>query len=184
MDNYADILRDISELSVNLVELCRRLHVRVSTAESCTGGMISAAITSVSGSSEVIELGVCSYSNRIKREVLGVSGETLDNFTEYSSECAREMAMGAVSASGADFGVSTTGIAGPTGGTEDKPVGLVYIAAAGKGCEPVTKEERFSPISGDGYSGRDYIRASAARSALRLLYGYISAFDAIHTERH
>ncbi len=177
MDNYSDILRDISELSVGLVKLCGRLCVKVSTAESCTGGMISSAITSVPGSSDVIELGVCSYSNRIKREVLGVSGETLDNFTEYSEECAREMALGAVSASGADFGVSTTGIAGPSGGTEDKPVGLVYMAAAGKGLKPVTAAERFPDEGGDGYSGRDYIRACAARFALRLLYDYISAFD-------
>jgi len=183
MDNYGDILRDISELAVNLVELCGKLRVKVSTAESCTGGMISSAITSVPGSSEVIELGVCSYSNRIKREVLGVSGGTLDKFTEYSEECAREMAQGAVSVSGADFGVSTTGIAGPTGGTEEKPVGLVYMAAAGRGCEPVIKEERFSSVSGEGYSGRDYIRASAARSALRLLYGYISAFDVIYVKK-
>ncbi len=173
MDNYSDILRDISDLSVKLVRLCRERDLKVSTAESCTGGMISAAITSVSGSSDVIELGVCSYSNRIKREVLGVREETLDNFTEYSDECAREMAMGAVTVSGADFGVSTTGIAGPTGGTEEKPVGLVYISAAGKDCKPVTIKERFPNAGGDGYSGRDYIRACAARSALRLLYGYI-----------
>ena len=83
-----DVYEKISELSRSIVEKCTEMNFKVATAESCTGGMISAAITSVPGSSAVIELGVCSYSNRIKQKVLGVSEKTLNTFSEYSRECA------------------------------------------------------------------------------------------------
>ena len=130
--------------------------------------MISAAITAVSGSSSVIELGVCSYSNRIKRDVLGVSKKTLDEFTEYSTQCAEEMALGAMKLSGADFGVATTGVAGPTGGSEDHPVGEVCIAVCSRKSMH-SKRFVFNELSKGAPSQRDDIRAQAARKALMLL---------------
>ena len=162
-----DIYGSIKELSANIVKKCSEQGLKVTTAESCTGGMISAAITSVSGSSSVIELGICSYSNRIKREVLGVSELTLDKFSEYSKECAGEMAKGALKLSGADFAVSTSGVAGPSGGTDANPVGTVYISVCGKE-RTVTEKHVFED------RGRDYIRAAATEKALSMLLEIIS----------
>lgn len=157
----------IIELAEQIVEKCAVYGLKVSTAESITGGMISAAITSVPGSSAVIEFGVCSYSNRIKRKVLGVSEKTLKQFTEYSKQCAEEMAKGALKISGADFAVATSGIAGPLGGTPDDPVGTVYICACDKRgavCERATFENK----------GRDFIREAAAEKALSMLLSMIN----------
>ena len=153
---------NITELAEKIVEKCAVYGLRVSTAESVTGGMISAAITSNPGSSAVIEFGVCSYSNRIKREILGVSEKTLEQFTEYSKQCAEEMAKGALKISGADFAVATSGIAGPTGGTQSDPIGTVYICACDKStsvCGRFTFENR----------GRGFIREAAAEKALSML---------------
>ena len=97
-----NIYNSIAELSREIVRECTARSVKISTAESCTGGMISGAVTSISGSSAVIELGVCSYSNRIKHEILHVPAEVLEQFTEYSVECAAEMAKGVMELSGAD----------------------------------------------------------------------------------
>jgi len=161
MDSLQKIYEEIAALSEELVRLCTESGVKIATAESCTGGMISGAVTSVSGSSAVIELGVCSYSNRIKHEVLGVSSETLEKFSEYSSRCAEEMALGAARAAGADYAVSTTGVAGPTGGTDEHPVGEVFIGVAGSGG---ASAERF--VFG---GGREEVRARACLKALELL---------------
>lgn len=156
-----EIYKEIDALAGELVKLCSEKGKKISTAESCTGGMISAAITSVSGSSAVIELGVCSYSNKIKQEILGVSENTLNVFSEYSKKCAEEMALGARRLSGADFAVSTTGVAGPAGGSAEHPVGEVFIAVcSAKG----TSSERFL-FEGD----RGQIRASACKVALKML---------------
>lgn len=100
------------------------------TAESCTGGLIGASLTDISGSSAVFERGYITYSNEAKMSNLGVSEEALIQFGAVSGEVAEQMAKGAVQASKAEFGISVTGIAGPGGGTEDKPVGLVYIGLA------------------------------------------------------
>ena len=145
----------ISELAGEVVRECAARGLKISTAESCTGGLISGAITAVSGSSAVIELGVCSYSNRVKSGILNVSTETLEKYSEYSVQCAGEMAHGIRELSGADFGVSTTGVAGPTGGSEEHPVGEVCIAvSSGKRSH----SERFL-FSGD----RELIRAMAVQ---------------------
>lgn len=157
-----EIYENIRELSRQIVEVCTERGLKVATAESCTGGMISAAITSVPGSSAVIELGVCSYSNRIKQELLKVSEQTLDKETEYSVDCAEEMADGVLKLSGADFAVSTSGIAGPSGDTEDDPVGTVYIGVC---SEERSISERF--VFPD--MGRDNIRAAATEKALSML---------------
>lgn len=121
---------DVGNLQTALVRKLKEKKLKIATAESITGGLVSKRITEVSGSSEVLECGICSYSNRIKHEVLGVTKETLEKFSEYSRECAIEMANGVRRLSGADIGISTTGIAGPGGGTKEKPVGLVYVGVS------------------------------------------------------
>lgn len=162
-----DVYENIRGLSRQIVEICTERGLRIATAESCTGGMISAAITSVSGSSSMIELGICSYSNRIKREVLGVNVQTLEEFTEYSVDCAEEMAEGVLRLSGADFAVSTSGIAGPSGGTEDDPVGTVYICVC-SASKSVSQRFEFPD------TGRDKIRAAATEKALEILLEHIT----------
>lgn len=162
------IYGNIRKISEEIVRECAARGYKISTAESCTGGMIAAAVTAISGSSAVIELGICSYSNRIKNEVLGVSEETLREFTEYSLPCAEEMAKGAVTVSGADFAVSTSGVAGPTGGTVENPVGTVYIAVFGKS---VSESKRFEFEN----NGRDHIRAAATERALEMLLRIIKS---------
>ena len=141
----------------------RGLHI--ATAESITGGMLSKMITDVSGASEVFECGVCSYSNRIKHGILGVSEQTLREYTEYSSRTAAEMAEGVKRISGADIGLSTTGLAGPGGGTDEKPVGLVYV---GVSMPDSTRTYRLL-LDEDGTKSRDDIRQCAAANALFLV---------------
>lgn len=155
------IYKEIALLSENIVKLCSAKGKKVSTAESCTGGMISAALTSVSGSSAVIELGICSYSNRIKEKVLGVSHKVLERESEYSVNCAVEMARGAAEASGSYYAVSTTGVAGPTGGSDEHPVGEVFIGVMTGGA---AFAQRY--VFG---GGREEVRAKACRKALELL---------------
>lgn len=99
---------------------------KISTTESCTGGLLSSKLTDVSGSSEYITLNLVTYANEAKHKMLGVKNETLDNFGAVSEECAFEMAKGLQKLTSSDICVSTTGIAGPTGGSEEKPVGLMY----------------------------------------------------------
>ena len=145
-----NIYNSIAELSREIVRECTARSVKISTAESCTGGMISGAVTSISGSSAVIELGVCSYSNRIKHEILHVPAEVLEQFTEYSVECAAEMAKGVMELSGADYGVSTTGVAGPTGGSAE----CRYRTAQTRADGPSGGAQRGTPGRGGLHSGQ------------------------------
>jgi len=108
----------------------KKQRVKIATAESCTGGLLAHTFTNVSGSSSYFDQGVISYSNKAKQEVLGVPVELLKKYGAVSSEVAQVMAQGIRQRASVDYGLSTTGIAGPTGGTKDKPVGLVYIAIA------------------------------------------------------
>ncbi len=172
---YEKLLNEISQLSTHIVRVCTERKLRIATAESCTGGMISAAITAVSGSSSVIELGICSYSNRIKHEILGVSSDTLGKYSEYSVQCAEEMVRGVMKLSDAQLSVSTTGVAGPTGGSEEHPVGEVCIAVC-FGNAVHSKRYVFAHDDADAPL-RDYIRACAARKALMLLDLMIMAND-------
>ncbi len=149
------------ELPQLLVDALTKKKLRVATAESCTGGMISAAITSVSGASGVFDCGVCSYANFIKNKVVGVKEETLATYGAVSEKTAMEMARGVRILSGADVGVSTTGIAGPLGGTPYKPVGLVYI---GVSTEMGLKAEKM--LLGEGDNDRHSIRELATAAAL------------------
>lgn len=121
------------------VLLARKLEI--STAESCTGGLLSKYLTDQAGVSGAFQCGVVSYSGKIKHRVLGVSDEILTTFGEVSAETAKEMAMGIRAVSGADIGVGITGIAGPGGGSTEKPVGLVYFSVSfGDKCEAIRLE--------------------------------------------
>lgn len=111
-----------------IIKKAKEKNIKITFAESCTGGLLSALFTEVSGSSEVIERGFVTYSNEAKNELLGVKKSTLEKFGAVSDECAREMAVGALKNSHASLSLAITGIAGPNGGSKDKPVGLVYIA--------------------------------------------------------
>ena len=160
----------IDKRAANVVKLLSDKGKKAATAESCTGGLVSAAITSVSGSSEVFEMGVCSYANRIKQDVLGVTAQALENFGAVSEQVAKEMAQGVMERSGSDFGLSTTGIAGPTGGTEEKPVGTVWIGVCSKNS---CHAERFlfgTEGCPEGLAEREYIRRQAVCKALELLH--------------
>lgn len=144
--------------------------LKVSTAESCTGGLISKRITDISGSSNVFELGMCAYANRIKEKVLGVKSQTLSAFGAVSKETAIEMAKGVRKLSGADIGISSTGIAGPSGGTKEKPVGLVYIA-----LDSIDYTEFCELRLGTNFlCERDSIRYNASSHALMLLLKYLN----------
>ena len=115
-----------------LLEQARSRGLRLAAAESCSGGLIAALLTEVSGSSDIFDCGFVTYSNAAKTEMLGVDAALIGQFGAVSEEVARAMAAGAIARSRADFGVSVTGIAGPGGGTPDKPVGLVWLACHGR----------------------------------------------------
>ena len=152
---------DLSSLSAKLVSALSAKGLTCATAESCTGGGVGSAITSVAGSSKVFLGGVISYSNEVKADVLGVSRDTLASVGAVSSEVASQMASGARRVMGSDLAVSLTGIAGPGGGSAEKPVGLVWFGlATSKG---VTTQSRIFP--GD----RAAIRSAAIAHALGLL---------------
>ena len=116
----------------------------IATAESCTGGLLSSKLTDVSGSSEYVKLNFVTYANEAKHKILGVSWDILNNFGAVSEGCAEAMANGLYEATDCDIALCTTGIAGPTGGTQEKPVGLVYISMRYKGIVTV-KEVKLSP---------------------------------------
>ena len=146
-------------------ELLCKYNLTVSTAESCTGGMIASNITDVSGASSYFGMGVVTYSNEAKMKLIGVSCDTLESYGAVSKETAREMAEGIRKLSGSDISISVTGIAGPAGGTKDKPVGLVYIAISGEYGTAVTKN-----IFG---KSRAEVRKSTAEKAISLACDYI-----------
>ncbi len=156
---------DENELQTLVVTELIRKNKKAATAESCTGGLVSKRITEVSGASAVFECGVCSYANRIKNKVLGVKNETLNSVGAVSPETAAEMAQGVKKLAGADFGVSTTGIAGPTGGSKEKPVGLVYIAVSSEKNTLVIK----ALLNDRKNKNREEIRTAASSAALYYL---------------
>jgi len=135
----------------------------IATAESCTGGLVAAAITDISGSSAVLDRGFVTYSNAAKVAMLGVTPATLDAHGAVSEETAREMALGTLAHSNANVAVAITGVAGPSGGTAQKPVGLVHFACAVKGGGITHVERRFGPLS------RAEIRSASVDQALELL---------------
>ena len=121
--------RKIRERAAEVLELCRGSGLTITTVESCTGGLVSAALTEIAGSSDVVERGLVTYSNAAKISLVGVPAALIDRVGAVSEEVARAMAAGGVALSGADIAVAVTGVAGP-GTSERKPVGLVHLAAA------------------------------------------------------
>ncbi len=160
-------------LPVELVEAARKvvernlaIGRRVSVAESCTGGLVAAAITEIPGSSEVLGCSFVTYSNDAKLDLLRVSSDVLETFGAVSIAVAWSMAQGALERSGADVAVAITGIAGPDGGSDKKPVGTVVFARAEKGADPaniVADRKQFGDL------GRGGVRLQAALCALELL---------------
>ncbi|MHA1560163.1 MAG: CinA family protein [Alphaproteobacteria bacterium] len=148
----------------DLVAYCRSEHLKIATAESCTGGLVAGAITEVAGASEVFDWGVVTYSNEAKTALLGVPASLIGKHGAVSVEVATAMAEGALHRSGADCVVAVTGIAGPDGGSEEKPVGLVYLAAARTGQSTFCERHKL------GNRGRSETRLAATRLAIRILF--------------
>ena len=139
---------------------------KVATAESCTGGLISKRLTEVSGVSQVFECGVCSYANKIKHKILNVNSKDIEEKGAVSPEVAQQMAQGIRLLADADYGISTTGIAGPTGASKNKPIGLVYIAV--NSPEKTTIIRSF--LQDDRMQSRENIRKTATDLALFSLF--------------
>jgi nicotinamide-nucleotide amidase len=154
---------EVQVAAASVFEALRAKKLKLVTAESCTGGLVAAAITEIPGSSEVLERGFVTYSNAAKQSELGVRPETIRTRGAVSAETAGAMALGALERSPADLSVAVTGIAGPTGGTAEKPVGLVHFAAARRGSQPRLREVRFGDI------GRSEVRRRSVLVALGLI---------------
>ena len=155
----ADKLRALAE---TVLDACRARRWLIGVAESCTGGLVAAALTDIPGSSDVVDRGFVTYSDRAKAELLGVPVPVLVAHGAVSAETAAAMAQGVLAKSKVDLAVAVTGIAGPGGGSAEKPVGLVWFAVASRGREPRVERQNFA---GD----RGAVRAAATRRALELL---------------
>lgn len=160
---------DIQLAAEAVIHAAIKAGVLIATAESCTGGLVSGALTAVAGSSAALDRGFVTYSNEAKAELLGVSEGLLTQFGAVSEPVARAMTLGAVDRSRASAAVSITGIAGPGGGSLQKPVGLVHFAAVGPQGGVVHVERRFGEI------GREAVRLESVRVALALLLDAVTA---------
>ena len=153
---------DIQDLARQVIETAAARGLTLATAESCTGGLVAGALTAIAGSSAVIERGFVTYSNAAKTELLGVPAALIERHGAVSEPVARAMAEGAVTRSPVQVAVSVTGVAGPGGGSADKPVGLVHFGALGP-AGAIHAEHRFGDI------GREAVRLASVRVALGLL---------------
>jgi nicotinamide-nucleotide amidase len=153
---------EIRALSTQVLERCRVAGLTIATAESCTGGLVAACLTEIAGSSDVVERGFVTYADAAKVELLGVARATLERHGAVSVETAGEMLAGAMARSPADLAVAITGIAGPGGGSAEKPVGLVFIGVQRRGRSPRIERHVFA---GD----RAAVRKASLERALRLL---------------
>ena len=160
---------DVDSLEALVVDALRAAGKTLATAESCTGGLLAKRITDVAGSSDVFEMGCVTYANRVKEKLLGVPHETLEAHGAVSEETARAMAEGIVRASGANIGVGITGIAGPGGGTAEKPVGLVYIALSDGKSTWVAKRQPAGRMK-----SREWHRHCAASKAVDMVRRYLA----------
>jgi nicotinamide-nucleotide amidase len=154
---------DINAMAARVLDACRKRGLTVATVESCTGGLVAGALTEIAGSSDVVDRGFVTYSNAAKCSMLGVSAATLDRHGAVSRETASEMAHGVLSHSPADIAVAITGIAGPGGGSAEKPVGLVHLFAAARDGREIHREMRFGEI------GRSTVRKLSVVEALGML---------------
>ncbi|WP_157019218.1 CinA family protein [Mesorhizobium xinjiangense] len=155
-------MNGIEPLARDVLAACTERGIMLATAESCTGGMIVAALTDIAGSSTAVDRGFVTYSNEAKREMLGVRAATLETHGAVSRETALEMASGAVAHSRASIAVAVTGVAGPGGGSAEKPVGLVWFGLA-HGDEVIAEQRQFDD------RGRAFIRRETVRTALELM---------------
>ena len=157
------------KLEEQLAKILIENNLIISTAESCTGGLLSSKLTDISGSSAYIKANYITYANEAKHEILGVSWDTLDKYGAVSEECAQEMAEGLQTLTKCDIALCTTGIAGPTGGTETKPVGLVYISMKYKNIVTI-KEVKLPP-----QTPRIQMKELFAQQALKLAIDTLSS---------
>jgi nicotinamide-nucleotide amidase len=146
-----------------LLETCKAKRLMLATAESCTGGLVAGALTEIAGSSAVVDRGFVTYTDEAKQQMLGVPADTLDRYGAVSRETAEAMAKGALAHAPVDLAVSITGIAGPGGGSDTKPVGLVHFAVAARGGRLVHRERRFGDL------GRAEVRRLSVLEALAML---------------
>ncbi|MFN3656337.1 MAG: CinA family protein [Pseudolabrys sp.] len=149
--------------AVKLLDLCQQKKLTLATAESCTGGLVAAALSEIPGSSLVLDRGFVTYSNEAKQQMLGVTPATIDVYGAVSKECAEEMAKGALAHAQVDLAVSITGIAGPTGAVPGKPIGLVYFCAASRSGRIIAHDRKFGDI------GREKVRRASVMQALEML---------------
>lgn len=149
--------------ATEVLALCRARNFRIVTAESCTGGLVAAALTAIAGSSDVVDRGYVTYSNEAKHAMLAVPTATLARHGAVSAQTAAAMAVGALKNSPADLSVAITGIAGPGGGSKGKPVGLVYFAAASRDGRTIERTRRYGKL------GRRRVRERSVAQALDLL---------------
>jgi nicotinamide-nucleotide amidase len=154
---------DLRSTAAALLDLCRAKSLKLTAAESCTGGLLMAALTDIPGSSDVVERGFVTYSNAAKETMLDVPADVIASHGAVSRQTVEAMVKGALAHSPAQLAAAITGIAGPAGGTPDKPVGLVHVAAMCRGGPFVHREERFGDI------GRSAIRRASVLSAFALL---------------
>jgi nicotinamide-nucleotide amidase len=153
---------ELREAAERVLNACRHRGLKVVTAESCTGGLIAATLTAIAGSSDVVDRAFVTYSNEAKRDMIGVPWDVIMKHGAVSEPVVRAMASGALGHSAADLAVSVTGVAGPGGGTAEKPVGLVHFGALRKGHEPIAERHIF-------HGDRDGIRRVSVITALALL---------------
>jgi nicotinamide-nucleotide amidase len=154
---------DLVQVAAGLLAAARARNIKIASAESCTGGLIAALLTEIAGSSDVFDRGFVTYSNQAKEEMLGVPGAMIRQHGAVSESVARAMAEGAIRQSRAQLAVAVTGIAGPGGGTNEKPVGLAHIAAARAGEATLHRECRFGDV------GRSEVRLASIKVALEML---------------
>jgi nicotinamide-nucleotide amidase len=155
--------RTLRAKATQVLKIFRARDLKVATAESCTGGLVAGALTEIAGSSDVVDRGFVTYSNAAKEAMLGVPAATLKRYGAVSAETAAAMAAGALANSQADITVAITGIAGPGGGSAQKPVGLVHFAAASRDGRKLAVQRRFGKI------GRRRVRERSVAQALALL---------------
>jgi nicotinamide-nucleotide amidase len=155
--------RETEAAATALLDLCKAKKLMVATAESCTGGLVTGALTDIAGSSAVVDRGFVTYTNEAKHEMLGVPVATLEQHGAVSRETAEAMVRGALGNAQADLAVAITGIAGPGGGSPEKPVGLVHFAAASRNGAPIHHERCYGDI------GRAEVRRRSVIEALAML---------------
>ncbi|MGA2568417.1 MAG: CinA family protein [Pseudolabrys sp.] len=155
--------KDLRAAAIAVLDLCSARGLKVATAESCTGGLVAGALTEIAGSSDVVDRGFVTYSNEAKQQMLGVPADTIKIHGAVSRETAEAMARGALGRGNVDLSVAITGIAGPGGGSADKPVGLVHFAAASRSGALTHREMRYGDI------GRAEVRHKSVLQALAML---------------